>query len=101
MQDAIREMESGKPIQFGPRHADALKQNAELASAQWLKIFRAQGRVPWASIRNQMGLSRWRFLPNAPEAANVLRNALTQLPDVPERAEMLAMLERWVAGPKL
>ena len=60
---------------------------------------RQQGRVPWASIRAQLGLARWRYLPRAPEAAAVIRDALHRLPAGPERTEMLGALERWVAGP--
>ncbi|MGW3409420.1 eCIS core domain-containing protein [Streptomyces sp. NPDC000888] len=99
MQEPIREMESGAPIAFGPRHAEALRQNAEAATTKWLKLLAEQNRVPWASIRNQLNLRRWRFLPQAPEAAAVLRNALSRLPAGPERTEMLALLERWLSGP--
>jgi hypothetical protein len=70
-----------QPIKFGPRHAEALRQNAQAATAKWLEIFKTQGRVPWASIRAQMRLSRWRFLSQAPEAAAILRNALSRLPE--------------------
>jgi len=90
-------MESGQPITFGPRHAEALRQNAEAATAKW--VDKTTGRVRWDSIRAQMRLSRWRFLPQAPEAAAILRNALSGLPEGPERAEMLGMLNRWLAGP--
>ena len=98
MQEPIREMESGKPVKFGPRHAEALRQNAQAATAKWLKLAE-KGRVPWESIRNQMKLRRWRFLPEAPEAAQILRDALERLPAGPERAELLEMLERWLKGP--
>ena len=98
MQEPIREMESGQKVEFGPRHAEALRQNAAAATAKWLKILETQGRAPWASIRAQMGLSRWRFLPEAPEAAAILRDALSRLPAGPERVEMLGMLERWMKG---
>jgi hypothetical protein len=102
MVELIRQMESKSdaPVEFTPEHAEALRMNAELASKKWLQINQDQGRVPWDSIRNQMNLSRWRFLPQAPEAEAVLRKALLQLPDVPERAEMLAKLDAWVGrGP--
>ncbi|MCX5559335.1 DUF4157 domain-containing protein [Streptomyces sp. NBC_00038] len=98
MQEPIREMESGVPITFGPRHAEALRQNAEAATTKWLKLLTERNQVPWASIRKQMNLRRWRFLPQAPEAAAVLRNALSRLPAGPERTELLALLERRLSG---
>jgi hypothetical protein len=99
MQEPIRALESGEPLRFGPEHAEALKQNAAAATSKWLAIFRTQGRVPWASIRAQMQLARWRYLPRAPEAAAIIRDALSQLPEGPERSEMQGALDRWVAGP--
>ncbi len=98
MTELIREIESGRPIEFTTEHAEALRMNAELASQKWVNIHESQGRVPWDSIRNQLQLSRWQFLPRAPEAAQVLRNALMRLPDGPERAEMLRLLDGWLGG---
>ncbi|ROP28315.1 eCIS core domain-containing protein [Couchioplanes caeruleus] len=98
MQEPIREMESGRPIEFGPRHAEALRQNAAAATDKWLKMYETQGRVPWESIRNQMKLSRWRFLPEAPEAAAILRDAVNRLPAGAERTAIMEMLERWTKG---
>lgn len=103
MIELIREMEGGMPAeQFTPRHAEALAENARLATGKWV---RPDGTVPWDSIANQMGLSRWRFLPRAPEAAAILRKALTGLPeDGPvvggqsARARMLAALDAWERG---
>ncbi|HVF06738.1 MAG TPA: hypothetical protein VNA20_18020 [Frankiaceae bacterium] len=98
MTELVRDMESGRPVEFTADHADALRMNAELASGKWASIVQTQGRAPWASIRNQMMLTRWRFLPRAPEAAQVLRNALNRLPDGPEKVEMLGRLDAWLNG---
>jgi hypothetical protein len=103
MIELIREMESADgPAEFTAAHAEALRMNAELASAKWI---RADGTVAWDSITNQMALTRWRFLPRAPEAAAVLRAGLERLPnDGPEmngvsaRARLLAALDTWIRG---
>ena len=60
-----------------------------------------QSRVPPDPTPNQMNLSRWRFLLQAPEAEAVLRKALLQPPDVPERAGDAGQeLDAWVGrGP--
>lgn len=94
MTELIREIESGRPVEFRPEIAEALRMNAELATAKWVPD--ASGRIRWASIRNQLLLTRWRFLPRAPEVAQILRSALQRLPASPERAEMLARVEAWV-----
>jgi hypothetical protein len=103
MIELIREIEGGlTPDQFTPRHAAALAENARLASGRWV---RADGSVPWDSIANQLGLSRWRFLSRAPEAAAILRDALARLPDdgpivngVSAKARLQAALETWAGG---
>ncbi len=97
MIEIIKQIDSGEPVEFTAEVAEALRMNADLATAKWIKL-NETGRVPWDSIRNQLNLTRWRFLPRAPEAAQVLRNALMRLPDVPERAEMLGLLDRWVGS---
>ncbi len=96
MIELIRQIDSGEPFEFTPEHAEALRMNAELATAKWVPA--EDGRIRWASIRSKMQLTRWRFLPRLPEVAAILRNALTRLPEGPERAEMLGLLDRWTAG---
>ncbi|MBO9553390.1 hypothetical protein [Cellulomonas sp.] len=98
MTELIRQMESGEPVEFTPEHADALRMNAELATTRTFAPEPATGRIRWASIKSQMGLSRWRFLPRAPEAAQILRAGLERLPAGPERAELLRMLDGWTGG---
>ncbi len=97
MTELIRQMESGEPVEFTPEHADALRMNAELATAKWTAE-PGTGRIRWASIRNQLNLTRWRFLPRAPEVAQILRAGLERLPDGPERAEMFRLLDGWTGG---
>ena len=96
MTELIRQIESGEPFEFTPEHAEALRMNAELATAKWVPA--DDGRIRWGSIRNQLQLTRWRFLPRLPEVAAILRTALMRLPEGPERVEMLGLLDRWVGG---
>lgn len=96
MTELIRQIESGETFEFTPEHAEAIRMNAELATAKWVPA--EDGRIRWASIQNQLQLTRWRFLPRLPEVAAILRNALMRLPDGPERVTMLGLLDRWVGG---
>ena len=98
MTELIKQIDSGEPIQFTAEHADALRLNAELATTRTFAPESGTGRIRWASIKSQMGLSRWRFLPRAPEAAQVLRAGLERLPEGPERAELIRMLDGWTGG---
>lgn len=98
MTELIKQIDSGEPFQFTPEHADALRLNAELATTKTFAPEPGTGRIRWASIKSQMGLSRWRFLPRAPEAARILRAGLERLPEGPERAELIRMLDGWTGG---
>lgn len=95
MIELIKQIDSDEPFQFTPEHADALRLNAELATTKTFAPESGTGRIRWASIKSQLGLTRWRFLPRAPEAARILRAGLERLPEGPERAELIRMLDAW------
>ena len=49
MIEIIKQIDSGEPVEFTAEVAEALRMNAELATAKWIKL-NETGRVPWDSI---------------------------------------------------
>ncbi|TDE95085.1 SH3 domain-containing protein [Occultella glacieicola] len=96
MIEVIKEIDSGRPVQFTSEVAEALRMNAELATAKWVPA--ADGRIRWKSIESQLRLTRWRFLPQAPEVAQILRSGLERLPAGAQRTELSELLDGWVGG---
>ncbi|NUT96895.1 MAG: hypothetical protein HOY78_33215 [Saccharothrix sp.] len=102
---AVRDMDRAQVSKaLSATERGALEWNAEQIATKTAQPT-ATGQYPWQSLWNQLQRPRWRFLNQAPEAARTLRDMINRLPAagrdpaLPDRAALLAQLERWLSSP--